>query len=478
MPLGPGMSPDSVDYAFAAHTFAASGRFQYLGGDPLTLFPPGLPALLGALEALGVSIPTAAMALNALCAAATILLTFRISMDAIGSLRTSLVVATIVGASAATLRVYTMLWTEPLFTVLALLMLCLLTRASRRRELTWWGIAAVGLLASLACVLRFAGAILVPVAVVSALLIEPDRGIRERFLRASAVGMIGSIGFAAVAARNVALGVPAMGIRTQNGFAWGRIAEDTSKTLGGHVLALWTPLWELAGLVVILALLAALVLVLRRRDLPMTPVSLYVVGYWTLLLYSEHATTIDPVSPRFTVPVLAPMVILLAWAASHLQPNAQVPAQTRLISGCAAATGLAVIVLNLLTVPGLLRQFANGRGYASDAMIHSPLAAALDQPPAGQLLAVSDLPRTYWTTGIDAVVPIPRIDRWTTPEKTSEMIARLEDLIDHGAVRSLVFFDRNTAGPMRPEDLVQRGIQIRMDRRFADGEIWVPGGGA
>ncbi len=132
---GPGISPDSVVYVSAARNFAHRGEMVDFLGLPLTLWPPGLPWLLGVFERAEIDSQTAAVGINVMSASLTVLLTYALANAVLDSPALALLAATVVSTSASTVRVYAMLWTEPLFTVLTLSALLLLTSAVRRNRL-------------------------------------------------------------------------------------------------------------------------------------------------------------------------------------------------------------------------------------------------------------------------------------------------------------------------------------------------------
>ena len=68
---GPGMTVDSVRYAAAARSVLDSGEPTTLTGDPFTVFPPGLPILLGTIMRAGLDVEAAAAVAGVAAAAAT-----------------------------------------------------------------------------------------------------------------------------------------------------------------------------------------------------------------------------------------------------------------------------------------------------------------------------------------------------------------------------------------------------------------------
>ena len=75
---GVGITPDSVSYASSAQSFASSFSFTQFDGLPLTLFPPGFPAVLGVFLALGLSFQFTAVLVGVLALVALLIFTFAV----------------------------------------------------------------------------------------------------------------------------------------------------------------------------------------------------------------------------------------------------------------------------------------------------------------------------------------------------------------------------------------------------------------
>lgn len=75
---GPGMTWDSVHYAAAARSFVESGLFLGFDGREIELYPPGYSFVLGSSVKMGIDLELAAVLINMIGVAATVLLTFGI----------------------------------------------------------------------------------------------------------------------------------------------------------------------------------------------------------------------------------------------------------------------------------------------------------------------------------------------------------------------------------------------------------------
>lgn len=93
----------------------------------MTIFPPGLPFLLGAGVILGIDVMQTATGLNVLCAALLVLLTYWLAERLLRSRVVAVAATVLVAISHGVITVFGMLWTEPLFTVIAMLVLVIIT---------------------------------------------------------------------------------------------------------------------------------------------------------------------------------------------------------------------------------------------------------------------------------------------------------------------------------------------------------------
>jgi hypothetical protein len=473
--LGPGVSPDSVKYASAARAFAESGELTSFSGAPLTIFPPGLPVLLGLAVSSGLDLERAAIALNLVCVTLVVLLTYALASQTLRSPLLGLLAAGAVGVCAATARVFSMLWSEPSFSVLALAALALLARACDRKAFPWWQILAVGAAVSLATTIRFVGFTLIPIAVLGALLATRSRGGLRASLAGLATGAAASIGLAFVAIRNVGLGAGPLGDRAPSGASLVGVVLDGVRALGSCGVPSTRPLLATA----VGAVLAGLVLhgvwqITRARTTALALVAAFVALYGLSLGYAQIATTIDPSNQRLVAPVLPSALILAIHALRDLRGRLVGGAIAPTAFGRALGVGAAGMLIGAAAVSmaqGL--RFAidasqHGIGYNRSASVGSPLALSLAGLPAQAGIAASDAARAYWTSGRSPIVQIPRADR---PARTAERVRLLKDRIGEHAVTYLAFFDDDEA-VLTPEALARAGIRMRRVASFADGTLW------
>jgi len=479
--LGPGISPDSVNYASAARSLAQSGQLITYEGRPLTIFPPGLPVILGTAERLGIDLQATSIALNVVCVAAGVLLSYLLAARSLASRGWAVVVAAVVSVSWSTISIYSMLWTEPLFTTLTLLVLLVLARALQRRTISWWEILLIGTAVSLATTIRFVGFTLLPAVTLGVFFAVRSRGWVRAAGMALITGGLSSIGLIFVTVRNIELGIAALGERSPSEISLLRVLKDTAVTLGLYGYPSTIPsAWLTVGVGMLLAALLVYGLI---RALILNASAVILLGgftgvYWLSLWYSQFATTIDAINPRLTVPVFTPMLVIAAFATRDIWSRL---AESRGLSlGSGARRILAIGVIGLLLLSLSLNAFrsartayfaaATGIGFNSEASLSSPLATALTGLPQGGIAATNSW-LAYWTSGRSPITQIPRQDHYWPPEKSAADLATLKMAVDTGQITFLAFFDQDLTA-LAPDALEDAGIPLTFVRSYEDGSLY------
>ena len=309
---GIGLDWDAVVYLSAADSFANTGRLIDFRGNPLTTFAPGLPTLVGILLKTGATFNAIGIGIGVVTVATTLVTTWIVAKQVLGSAPASWIAAALVGFSVNTVRVFSMLKTEAIFVPLVMLTLALCLGAiSAHRTPLWWVLAVAGT-ASSATTVRYIGFTLILMGALAAFLAKKECGIWRAVLSATTTGVAASAGLAIVLARNLQLGSAAFGDRSPSGLTARDVGTDTLQVLGAYILpaesasAAQTSL----GLFVIGLIVLGAATAISRRSVPAIYLCLFVCGYLVTLMYSEFATVISPVNERLLAPILPPIVIL------------------------------------------------------------------------------------------------------------------------------------------------------------------------
>jgi 4-amino-4-deoxy-L-arabinose transferase-like glycosyltransferase len=173
--LGIGISPDSVYYIGGARSLLDGEGFRHPLGDLISHYPPFYPLLLSAISIFGHDPIVMSRWLNAMIFAANIFLTgviiFRLLEEKSSSATwLSVVGAILVASSIGMLEIHTMAWTEPLYLLLQLVGLVLLTWYFDQQNIILLLLA--GLFIGLALLTRYAGVAIIGTGMVGLILLS------------------------------------------------------------------------------------------------------------------------------------------------------------------------------------------------------------------------------------------------------------------------------------------------------------------
>lgn len=179
--LGAGLSPDSATYVQVARNFLNGHglTLQSSTGEAVlfTYAPPLFPAILAAMEFFGITALSGIRWLNALLFGVNILLVGLVLRRYSCSFWLSMFGSLLILFSVDMLRVYTMVWTEPLFIFFAFSGLALLTVYSDNPRLLL--LAASSCTIALAFFVRYAGVALIPTGIFAICFLSNQRWLRR-----------------------------------------------------------------------------------------------------------------------------------------------------------------------------------------------------------------------------------------------------------------------------------------------------------
>lgn len=477
---GPGLSPDSLGYVAAARSFAESGSLLTISGETMTIWPPGFPIVLGALLRLGLDLEATVVGLNVIFVMLTIALSYILALEALSSRALATLTALVVSVSPSTGRVFRMLWTEPPFMVLTLLVLVILVRACRIARITWWEIVIVGAAVALATSIRFVGFTLIPIAAFGALIASRSRGRARATASAFAAGGIASIGLAAVALRNLGLGAAALGDRSPSDLSLLGVLFQSVRTVGSYLVPRsWMWIAVSIGVLLVMIMAYALWRAAMERESGLLLMSFFVGLYWAMLWYSQIATRIDSIGDRLTAPIFTPMVILVISGVRELggvlqQHSGRLLGGSR-VRGALAGFAAAFLVMALLgslaqSVSSAWRDARTGIGYNGITSRNSPLALAIGDLPAEAGVASNDAAKAYWVSGRSSIAPMPRVGHYWSAADTARDVEALRMLVASGTVDYVAIFGDYQV--LTPASSSQAGIEMRLVATFEDGALY------
>lgn len=405
---GPGIGPDSIVYLSTGSSLTSGAGLVTHEGEPLTLWPPGLPALVAAGSSLGLTGETTSRILNVVSVAVTVALA-HLLLRRVTHRRSVLLGATaLVAVSPVLEHVASMVLTEAAFIPLTLAAILVVTRAWARGSIGRGDMALLVLLCWVGFLLRYAGAALIGFAALAIFTVTRGQGTR----RAAAV----TVGFAAAAAvvpvgwllRNRATDGTLMGPRIGSDDTIVDVAHQIAVTLGrwllpGHAVSL--PIRAVAGAALVIVL--AIGLSRLRRHSPdrgtgaLVATLLFVAVFTAYLIVAKLTTAFEPLDTRLMSALAVPLLVLGAVVADHGLDRTRSRRGARVLGAVLLVflAGQAAATVTLAVLHG-----RDGRHYA--ARPESPLTTAASGREA---IRFANDPGQFWNqTRIQPVFPAPR----------------------------------------------------------------------
>jgi hypothetical protein len=326
-PGGVGTSPDTWNYFAAARNLLAGEGFTRYTGEPFVLWPPLFPLLIAALLRLGdlvgqaLHLLDALRLINGITFAATLIVAAALLRQLLRSSWLALLATLAMTLGYPLVYVAAFAWSEPLFVLLGLG--CLVALDHTRQTSAMRPVMVAAVLAALASLQRYTGAVLIGVGIVW-LQLDTTASLRARLGRLFV--------FAVVAAGPLTLWL--LYNQARAGTFTGE-RNPSTRPLPANVRAVYdltltwlTPKspgldWQIAGLIAAGALGGALLaLIVQRRKgtlaalgkLRWLPLALFGLFYAGFVVISASRVQFDPIDERLLAP-LYPAVIGLAFVA-------------------------------------------------------------------------------------------------------------------------------------------------------------------
>jgi len=465
------VSPDSVFYVGSARNLlGGSGLRSPPGLQPLGHFPPLFSLVLAAVGRTGLDPLDAARVVNVVVMGATVLLVGLVLRALTGSLPAALIGATLTAAAVDVLTFSAAALSEPLFVLLALAGLIVLSVYLDRRRPA--ALVAASALVSLAVLTRYVGVALIVAGI--ALLLW--RGTERRWH-----GAVDGALFAAIAL------VPALGWLAWAGRVGGSGGRDVALHLfgAGYLAQAPRPLarWVVPGLgspmgpVVALAVVVAAVAFARRhapflRRTSELPALLAVFAVVYLAVLVANRALIDAtgrLDARFLMPLHVVAILLAVPAVYRLRAE-------RVVAIAAGALVVAQVVGGLVWVAsGLTDDGTRRRGYTARAWRESSIVAQVSLVDPAERVYSNGFDVIFFLTG-RVVHPIPVEKDYLTdrpnPRFSQEIATMRADLEGTGGL--LVYFDAVTARrsylPSRVE--LERALPLEVVATDAVGTVY------
>ncbi len=421
---GVGLSPDSTYYLSSGMHLAKHGSLVDFTGRVLTVFPPGLPALVGIGVKLGWTPDATTRLLDIVAAGCTAVLADVLAGRHLERRVLRRAAPLVVAVSPALLVVTSMAWSEPLYVALVLgfvVALEQLDRAASSRQ--WWMVAGAGVLVSWAASsMRYAGLAMLPVGFISVLW-QNRRRPRVAAARALIVVVGCAIGPMSWMLRNRAADGTVLGPRSPSQRNLLDVGADLISTVERWVLPVGPrDVARVMAIALAICAVAGLVVIARgvRRSSSGTRSSVRRTSIVPLLgvagaqlvyvVVAELRYQLDPLDARLLAPAYVPCVLLalfLADRASSTDPGRRDRVRARTVAASLAATCVVV----LLGAAGLDRSLgaSEGLGFRSPSFTRSPLAMAVDDAAPTAVVVTNGEMQSYHVWAVTRRSPILQV---------------------------------------------------------------------
>lgn len=479
---GPGLDPDSSAYMSSGLNWASGLGLTVFDGSSLTVFPPGVPAIVAVGDLVGIGAGWALRVFNAVSLGLSVYLGYLLLRRHIRSGLLVISATAFLGVSLPLLAVAKMAWSEPGFIVVALAFILILERVSFTRYQGVPGLVAAASLVWLGFLFRYAGLALVPIGAISLVIGRWSRGWRPAIRDASIFTVLSSLVPAAWMARNLAVDGSLMGYRPPSADGLLFTLRQFNSTLGSWVLPEPIPesLTWIAGVVVAVTLGVTVAWVLVKQDVgersgaqdsigALVPLAVFVVADSIYLISAQMTTVIDALDNRLMSPLYVPMVVLVAVAIDRALLGATVKRGRRHRS-MATLLMMTFLLLQAAAFARDVRASAiAGVGFARRSWQESELVDAVRALPATATIYSNNHFALWATTGRE-----PLLAAATKTAYRSDVEYEVDPRFIEGvecAEPYLVWFDRALDIFYSPEELGAY-FDVALVSTHPDGELY------
>ena len=435
---GPGISPDSISYVSGARSLAAGNGVLDYTGDHLSTFPPGLSILMSLLLRVGLDLEVAAIALNLIMLTATVALSYVLACLTLRDRLWAVFATAVFIVSRATTEIFSMVWSEPVFTPLALATMILLVIGYKRRNISMAIACAVGAMTAAAVSVRYSGALLV---VASAIVVAftPPKRLDHKLMRGAALVVPSLIVLGVIGTLNRARGDGYFGARYPSSRSLQGTIQSAVDAIGSTLIWRGTTSGTIlvGSVVVTMAVVGAWWGLIRRRSSIVLAIftGVYLVG----LAISQSSTRLDDASERLGYPVFLPLLILAAWGVRVMMSTVQsqmhsrwpslTPKTLRVLT-ITPAILLAVAIVTVGFVNALrfaIQGHDEGIGYNSRSVSQSTQARLLTDIPPTETVASNEPWLVYWLRPDAKALPLPPSPNDWPQERLARDQQRIEE---------------------------------------------------
>lgn len=319
---GPGVTHDSVAYLYSAASLADGQGLQYFGyTSPFIQWPPMYSFILAVPEGLGLDPLVFTQYFNALVMA----LALWVGSRTVKRLTQHPMMPTLFILMGLTsfqlLRMAFYVWSEPLFILMSTCTFHLLFTRNHNASKSQSALIVMALSSAIACLTRYIGVVVVAVACLY-LLVKVE-GFRHKFTKTFLYGFVAVFPTVLYIIRNYLVSGTLVGMRSPSGISLSTNLFRAVKTIAGWLFPVVRnekPLetWWLALLALVAIVVGVLVLVQlfkhgEKRAALVTLIG-FCIFYSFYMAVSASKVAFDPISDRYMIPVMVPLLSLLVIA--------------------------------------------------------------------------------------------------------------------------------------------------------------------
>jgi len=314
MQHGAGMTPDSVVYISVARNLADNNNFLTYNGSDLILQPPLYPVILASIKKLtSIDPQISAGYLNAVLFGLIIYLSGLFLLKYLNSFTLILLGTISVLISYALVQTSLMTLSEPLFILLILFFLYYLDKFRSKQD--YMSLFLLSIWASLACLTRYTGVILILTGMIF-ILLQKKSNLKEKFLHSIIFILITLLPISSWIIRNYLISGTPLGQRAESSYSLFQNLGFFYDTL----LPWYLPANSIFTYLILFTFLSAgWILFKTNYDKPfyikiidkIFPSMLFVLFYSCIIIISSTTTAYDRISDRLLSPIYIPAVFIL-----------------------------------------------------------------------------------------------------------------------------------------------------------------------
>jgi hypothetical protein len=484
----------TVPYSNVLDNYSPLQAAQFHGKVPLLLFPPFFSVLLAPFERVGIASTDALRLLNPLMLGASLGLLGLLAYRMTRSIPLA-VAGAVLAMHAYVLQLFGFVQSEPLYFVLSLLALLLLTsylESGRRNLLVGFAVAA-----ALACLTRVVGISLVAAGAIALVAWSPGP-IRRRLVRAATVAAASVIPLVVFLVYGSLAAGPG-----HRPIGWHPPSRGDYRAALSTIDRLLVPLDPFGALSASDRLLAGLALAVvvvvvialawgggRAENVPDSPghaepanrfvlpvLAIYLGCYLAELVATRtvtYASSVFQFGGRLLIPAQPIAWLVVLGVVARFARNRLRPATARRVLGAVGVLAIVVAGIQLARASDIVFGWPDGPG-VNPPVAASPTLELLRRYPTGTLVVTNDPGHAWFDDGIDAVsLPAATVPLSEEPNgDINREISQLRSLL-RARDGLVVYVDGPylTTFDLVHEDRLKAALPLREIARTADGRIY------